>query len=110
MAAFAATFEQAAADRLREQELIPQLLLDAELAPGQLTLQLVQELQGLGPFGMANQTPVLLLQGMKVGDLDPRCDRSLCFIVSDKALAVGGGVLEALFSSQTIRQSLRGPK
>jgi xanthine dehydrogenase accessory factor len=47
---------------------------------------------------------------MKVGDLDPRCDRSLCFIVSDKALAVGGGVLEALFSSQTIRQSLRGPK
>mgnify|MGYP005821106185 CR=1 FL=1 len=46
--------------------------------------------------------------GMKVGDLDPRCDRSLCFIASDKALAVGGGVLEALLSSQTIRQSLRG--
>jgi single-stranded-DNA-specific exonuclease len=71
MAAFADTFEQAAADRLGDQELIPQLLLDAELQPNQVTLQLVQELQGLGPFGMGNQTPVLLLQGMKVGDL--RC-------------------------------------
>ena len=71
MAVFAATFEQAAADRLGDQELIPQLLLDAELQPNQVTLQLVQELQGLGPFGMGNQTPVLLLQGLKVGDL--RC-------------------------------------
>lgn len=71
MAAFADTFEQAAAERLVDQELIPQLLLDAELQPHELTLQLVQELQGVGPFGMGNQTPVLLLQGMKVGDL--RC-------------------------------------
>ena len=61
-------------------------------------------IRGLLRSGMPVQT------GMKVGDLDPRCDRSLCFIASDKALAVGGGVLEALFSSQTIRQSLRGPE
>lgn len=32
---------------------------------------------------------------MKVGDLDPRLDPSLCLRVSDKALAVAGGVLEA---------------
>jgi xanthine dehydrogenase accessory factor len=35
-------------------------------------------------------------QGMKAGDVDPRCERSHCFTVSDKALAIGGGVLEAL--------------
>jgi xanthine dehydrogenase accessory factor len=33
--------------------------------------------------------------GMKVGDVDPRASRDHCFTISDKALAVGGGVLEA---------------
>jgi xanthine dehydrogenase accessory factor len=37
--------------------------------------------------------------GAKVGDLDPRLDRTLCTRVSDKALAVAGGVLEALLCS-----------
>lgn len=35
-------------------------------------------------------------QGMKIGDIDPRCRREHCFTISDKARAVGGGVLEAL--------------
>ena len=34
--------------------------------------------------------------GLKIGDIDPRCDRSACFEISDKALAVGGGVVEAV--------------
>jgi len=34
--------------------------------------------------------------GMKVGDVDPRCRREHCFSVSDKARAIGGGVLEAI--------------
>jgi xanthine dehydrogenase accessory factor len=33
---------------------------------------------------------------MKIGDLDPRCDIKLCTLASDKAMAIGGGVLEAL--------------
>ena len=36
--------------------------------------------------------------GMKVGDLDPRGDREACFTISDKALSVGGGVLEAVLT------------
>ena len=35
-------------------------------------------------------------EGMKAGDIDPRCELRHCFCASDKALAVGGGVLEAL--------------
>ncbi|MFZ2331385.1 MAG: selenium-dependent molybdenum cofactor biosynthesis protein YqeB [Atribacterota bacterium] len=35
-------------------------------------------------------------EGMKVGDIDPRGIREYCFTVSDKALSVGGGVLEAV--------------
>lgn len=36
--------------------------------------------------------------GVKVGDVDPRDRREFCFLVSDKALAVGGGVLEAILA------------
>jgi xanthine dehydrogenase accessory factor len=35
-------------------------------------------------------------EGIKVGDVDPRGIRDHCFTVSDKALAIGGGVLEAV--------------
>lgn len=34
--------------------------------------------------------------GMKIGDIDPRDDPGVCSLVSDKALSVGGGVLEAV--------------
>ncbi|TAK36041.1 MAG: EF2563 family selenium-dependent molybdenum hydroxylase system protein [Chloroflexota bacterium] len=36
-----------------------------------------------------------VFKGLKIGDIDPRCAREHCFTISDKALAVGGGVLEA---------------
>ncbi|MFB3887239.1 MAG: selenium-dependent molybdenum cofactor biosynthesis protein YqeB [Thermodesulfobacteriota bacterium] len=35
-------------------------------------------------------------KGMKVGDIDPRGKKESCFTVSDKARAIGGGVLEAI--------------
>ncbi len=47
-------------------------------------------LRGLLPDGIA------VTEGMKSGDVDPRCERSACFAVSDKALSVGGGALEAI--------------
>ena len=47
-------------------------------------------LRGLLPDG----TPVT--KNMKSGDVDPRGEVRCCFTVSDKARAVGGGVLEAL--------------
>jgi xanthine dehydrogenase accessory factor len=39
---------------------------------------------------------LLVHPGMKVGDVDPRGIRDYCFTISDKALSVGGGVLEAI--------------
>jgi len=35
---------------------------------------------------------------LKIGDIDPRGDRSACFEISDKARLVGSGVLEAVFT------------
>jgi xanthine dehydrogenase accessory factor len=37
-------------------------------------------------------------KGQKIGDIDMRDDPNLCRLVSDKALAVGGGVLEAILN------------
>jgi len=47
-------------------------------------------------------------KGMKIGDVDPRDDPSACFLVSDKALAIGGGVLEAILSQKAIRDRVFG--
>ena len=52
-------------------------------------------LRGLLPNGIE------VYEGMKSGDVDPRCELSHCFTVSDKALAVGGGALEALLHGLT---------
>ena len=45
---------------------------------------------------LADGTPVH--RGMKAGDIDPRCEERHCYCASDKALAVGGGVLEAVLA------------
>jgi xanthine dehydrogenase accessory factor len=42
-------------------------------------------------------------KGLKLGDVDPRDDPDLCTLVSDKALAIGGGVLEAILTKPEIR-------
>lgn len=42
-------------------------------------------------------------QGMKIGDVDARDDPALCNLVSDKSLAIGGGVLEAILSKAELR-------
>ena len=47
--------------------------------------------------GLIHST-VPVQEGMKIGDVDPRAVRSHCFSISDKALSVGGGVLEAAFA------------
>jgi xanthine dehydrogenase accessory factor len=36
--------------------------------------------------------------GIKIGDIDPRADPTACFEISDKALAIGGGAVEAVLT------------
>ena len=55
-------------------------------------------LRGLLPAG----TPVT--DGMKAGDVDPRCEVRHCYSVSDKARAIGGGVLEGILHEMAIRR------
>ena len=61
-------------------------------------------IRGILPEG----TPVH--KGMKSGDVDPRCRPEYCTTASDKALAVGGGVLEALLHLSGVLQKLSSTK
>ena len=46
-------------------------------------------------------------KGMKSGDVDPRCKAEYCTTISDKALAVGGGVVEAVLYLRAKAQGRR---
>ena len=39
---------------------------------------------------------IVVSKGLKIGDIDPRGKKELCFTISEKALAVAGGVLEGI--------------
>ncbi len=45
---------------------------------------------------------LVVSRGLKVGDLDARDKREYCFLVSDKALAIGGAALEAILAYQAL--------
>jgi xanthine dehydrogenase accessory factor len=47
-----------------------------------------------------------VFEGWKIGDLDARAEPMLCSMVSDKSLAVGGGVLEAILGKPELRRLL----
>lgn len=72
-----------------------------ELTAGELVAE-VGELAILSPFkGVLRgllRDGLEVSKGMKVGDVDPRNDPRLCWLVSDKSLAIGGGVLEAIMT------------
>ena len=81
------------------------------LEPGQLVAEVSGEpvlaplrgvLRGLLQPGFA------VWRGLKIGDVDPRDDPSYCTLASDKSLAVGGGVLEAILAKPGIRRELWG--
>ena len=79
-------FEPLAAIGDRVEEGAPVARVAGSVACARLT----GVVRGMLPAGLA------VKQGMKAGDIDPRCEARHCFTVSDKARAIGGGVLEGL--------------
>jgi len=49
---------------------------------------------------------IIVRKGMKVGDVDPRPETFRCWTVSEKSLAIGGGVLEAILTKESIRSKI----
>lgn len=62
----------------------------AKVGTRETVARLTGIVRGMLPEGLT------VKMGMKAGDIDPRCERSHCFSVSDKARAIGGGVLEGI--------------
>jgi xanthine dehydrogenase accessory factor len=90
-------------------ELIPHVQIGDHLEAGQL----IAEVSGasiIAPFkgilrGLIHPS-VPVTSGMKIGDLDPRDDPSLVNLVSEKALAIGAGVLEVILARPNLRPHL----
>jgi xanthine dehydrogenase accessory factor len=72
----------------------------AEVAGQAIQAPFAGVLRGLLRPGLA------VAAGLKIGDLDPRGDPALCRLVSDKSLAVAGGVLEAILTRLNLRPIL----
>ncbi len=72
----------------------------AEVAGEIVTAPFEGVLRGLLHSGLPVQ------QGIKIGDVDPRLDPRLATTVSEKSLAIGGGVLEALLTRPALRATL----
>jgi len=89
------------------------LVTHAEIGDHLQTGQLVAEVAGVpvrAPFpGILRgllKSGLVVRKELKIGDLDPRNDYRLASLVSDKSLAIGGGVLEAILSMPALRQLL----
>ncbi len=81
-------------------DLVPEGEVIAEVGGELVRAQFPGMLRGLMKSGLE------IKAGAKIGDLDPRLDGKLHEYVSDKALAVGGGVLEAILSRPDLRAKL----
>ena len=55
-----------AAAHIADDDLIPEVRIDAELAPAEVTLELVQELKRLEPYGMGHPRPVFATRNLRL--------------------------------------------
>ncbi len=96
--------------RIGDQVQVGQILAHIQVNPQGRTDTIPDRLRIEAPFaGVLRgliRPGLVVRREMKIGDIDPRNEPAYCFLVSDKALAVGGGVLEALLTRPEVRSAL----
>lgn len=65
---FIQTFETVVAQTITPEQLQPSILIDAELTPHDVSMNLHEQLQRLAPFGPRNMRPVFVMRNMPVGE------------------------------------------
>ncbi len=66
LAAFAERFDRHCRGALTTEQLTKDLLIDAEVRLGDLTVKVVDAIDGLEPYGIGNPKPVLMAEGVRV--------------------------------------------
>ncbi len=90
-------------------EVVAHAEIGAHLEPGQPIAEIAGQVIAAPFAGILRgliHPGVAVAAGLKIGDLDPRDDPRLVSLVSDKALAIGGAVLEAILSRPNLRPHL----
>ena len=64
--AFEAGINRLAADIIRDEDMVAAVLVDAELAPGDISHELACNIAGMEPFGMGNPEPLFMTRGLSV--------------------------------------------
>jgi xanthine dehydrogenase accessory factor len=88
-------------EHCEDGEVIAKLVVDQDT---RLTKHIASPLRGV--LRGLIRDGLQVTEGMKVGDVDARDDPTACFLVSDKSLAIGGAVLEAVLTKKEIRELL----
>ena len=87
--AFRAAFCEHAKQRLTPEQLVPQILLDADSQLGQINHALVTDLARLGPFGQGNRKPLL-------------CCRNLTIAITPRRVGKTGDHLQLMLKQGTL--------
>ena len=66
VAAFRQAFEEAVAARSTSRDFQPRLQIDAELELGDITAELIDQIEGLMPYGSGNPEPIFVAHGLVV--------------------------------------------
>ena len=64
--AFRGDFNEAVAKQWTEKEIVPEIVIDAEATLGQLNLDVLKQMEMLGPFGASNPRPVLYCRNVEL--------------------------------------------
>ncbi|MDR0941897.1 MAG: single-stranded-DNA-specific exonuclease RecJ, partial [Bacteroidales bacterium] len=65
---FIQTFETVVARTITPEQLQPSILIEVELAPHDISMNLYEQLQDLAPFGPRNMRPVFVMRNMQVDE------------------------------------------
>jgi single-stranded-DNA-specific exonuclease len=96
--AFRGDFCEAIARQTADKQIVPEIVIDAEATLGQLTLEVVEQIQMLAPFGTGNPRPVLFCGGVELDEPARRMgtgDRHLSVKVRQGSKVVRGVAFSA---------------
>jgi single-stranded-DNA-specific exonuclease len=75
---------------LSDEQLYPIVNIDCELRPEQMTMELKQEIDSLGPYGIGNERPLFMIRDLEIQRINPvgsgRAHLQLWFTTAQKTI------------------------